>query len=147
MSIAFRVENAINNGNQHLALDGDDDYRLGTLTNNSPASFVNDGSVGKSRFAGTFGHFSVGIERRSVAGTIELTIRLCLELAFPVRAVGRQGHQLVALADQKESLVAETVVQPVGSRLADRSRVYHSLVVGDDGTTTVITPIQTGVGR
>ena len=31
-------------------------YRLGTLTNNSPVSFVNDGSVGKSRFARPFGH-------------------------------------------------------------------------------------------
>ena len=74
MSIAFRVENAINNGDQRLTLDGDYDYRLGTLTNNSPASFVNDGSVGKITFRRTFGDLAVGIERRPMAGTIERPI-------------------------------------------------------------------------
>ena len=36
------------------------DYKLGTLTNNSPAAFVNDGSAGRLRRAGPSSTFPLG---------------------------------------------------------------------------------------
>jgi hypothetical protein len=74
-----------------------------------------------------FSYLPTGTEHRSVTFAVERTIRLCGQLAFPVRTRSGERQQLRSLADQEESLVAKTAVESFGSIVAHWPGVDQSV--------------------
>ena len=70
-----------------------------------------------------FGDLASGIEGRSVASAIERMVALCFQLTFLMRAIRGKGDQSIALADDKEPQVAETLVDAIGGIVAERAGV------------------------
>jgi hypothetical protein len=77
-----------------------------------------------------FSYLPTGIEHRSVAFAIERTIRLCGQLAFPVRTRSGERQQFRTLTDQEESLVAETAVESFDSIVSHWPSVDQSVCSG-----------------